>query len=266
MQSENFQIHDKGGAHLLFVKLLMKLCVLSMLLLTIASPALAKDIDVQLEGGGVWFSRNDVRTPGNGGTKFDMLDLTGKGPYPYMRLYATHYINDKHALRLTLAPLEVSGTGRLLEDVTFNDDVFTAAAPTKGIYKFNTYRLTYRWLFYDRENWRWGIGAAALVRDASITLEQGNKRQSKDDLGLVPLLHLYGEYRVNDQAAVIWDMEGAWSPMGRAVDASLTAKYDFDSGWYIMAGYRTLEGGADNDAAYTFAWLHYAQATVGYRF
>ncbi len=104
------------------------------------------------------------------------------------------------------------------------------------------------------------------MRDAKITLEQGAKRPSKDNLGLVPLLHFYGEYRFNDQASVILDVEGAWSPMGRAVDAAITAQYDFDSGWYVEAGYRTIEGGADNDEVYTFAWLHYAQATVGYRF
>ena len=59
---------------------------------------------------------------------------------------------------------------------------------------------------------------------------------------------------------------GAWSPMGRAVDAALTAQHTFDSGWFLAAGYRTLEGGADNDDVYTFAWLHYAVAAVGYRF
>ena len=128
------------------------------------------------------------------------------------------------------------------------------------------YRLTYRWTFHDNERWRWGLGAAALVRDAEITLEQGNKRQSKDDLGLVPLLHFFGAYRFNDQISLILDMEGAWSPMGSAVDAALKAQYDFDSGRYLEAGYRTLEGGADNDEVYTFAWLHYAQASTGCRF
>lgn len=236
------------------------------LVLIMANSALAGDLDIRLEGGGVWFSRNDVRIPGDGGTKFDMLDLTGKGADPYVRFYATYDFNDRHALRLTLAPLEVDGTGSLSEDVTFQDDVFAADTPTKGTYKFNTYRLTYRWLFYDRERWRWGLGAAALVRDAAIALEQGDKRQSKDDLGLVPLLHVYGEYRLNDQASIILDVEGAWSPMGRALDAALTAKHEFDSGWYVAAGYRTLEGGADNDEVYTFAWLHYAQAIVGYQF
>ncbi len=249
-------------AHMLSVRL----CMLFGLVFMMASATLAGDLDIRLESGGVWFSRNDVRIPGDDGTKFDMLDLTGRGPDPYIRFYATYDFNDRHALRVTLAPLEVDGTGRLSEDVTFKGEVFTADTPTKGKYKFNTYRLTYRWSFYDSKRWRLGIGAAVLVRDADISLEQGDKRQSKDDLGLVPLLHLYGEYRLNDQASVILDVEGAWSPMGRAVDAALTAQHVFDSGWYVAAGYRMLEGGADNDEVYTFAWLHYAHATIGYRF
>ena len=236
------------------------------LVFIITSSTLAGELDLQVEGGGVWFSKNDVRIPGDDGTKFDMLDLTGNGPDPYIRLYATYDLNDRHALRLTFAPLEVDGTGRLRKDVTFKDDLFTADARTKGTYKFSTYRLTYRWTFLDRERWRWGLGAAALVRDADITLKQGDKRQSKDDLGLVPLLHVYGEYQLNDQVSVILDIEGAWAPMGRAIDAALKAQYDFDSGWYVAAGYRTLEGGADNDDVYTFAWLHYALVTTGRRF
>ena len=232
----------------------------------ISSAALAGKFDVRLEGGGVWFSKNEVRIPGDGGTKFDLRDLTGNGPDPFVRAYATYAFNRHHALRLTVAPLEVDGIGRLSEDVIFRDRVFTDDAPTKGTYRFNTYRLTYRWTFHDRERWRWGVGPAALVRDAEIALEQGETRRSRKDLGLVPLIHLYGEYRFNEQVSAILDLEGAWAPMGRAVDAAIMARYEFDSGWYVAPGYRTLEGGADNDDVYTFAWLHYAQFSVGYRF
>ncbi len=239
-------------------------CLGTVLILTMPSEAGGLDLDV--ETGGVWFSRNDARIPGDAGTKFDLRDLTGSGPDPYVRLHATYDLNPRHALRLTLAPLEVEGTGTLSEDVRFRNEVFTADAPTTGTYRFNTYRLTYRWTFHDRGRWRWGAGAAALVRDAKITLEQGDREQSRDDLGLVPLLHLHGAFRVRDRLSLVLDAEGAWSPMGRAIDAAITARYQTDSGWYAMAGYRTLEGGADNDDVYTFAWLHFALAGVGYRF
>ena len=50
------------------------------------------------------------------------------------------------------------------------------------------------------------------------------------------------------------------------LDAALMAQYGFVSGWYAAAGYRTLEGGANNDDICAFAWLHYAQVSVGRRF
>jgi len=236
------------------------------LFLAAATAVPAGELQLEAEGGAVWFSRNDVRIPGDSGTKFDMLELTGRGPDPYIRLYATYAFNNRHALRLTFAPLETEGTGTLKESTAFKNEVFAPDVPTKGTYRFNTYRLTYRWTFHDSERWNWGIGAAALVRDAEIALQQGGKKEARDDLGVVPLLHLYGAYDVTDRLALVLDIEGAASRPGRAIDAALKVRYAFNSNWYASAGYRTLEGGADNDDVYTFSWLHYALAEVGYRF
>jgi hypothetical protein len=52
---------------------------------------------------------------------------------------------------------------------------------------------------------------------------------------------------------------------GRAVDAALKLGYDVGDRWSILAGYRTIEGGADVDAVYSFAWLHYAAVSVTWR-
>ena len=51
---------------------------------------------------------------------------------------------------------------------------------------------------------------------------------------------------------------------GRAIDFALKVHYDLNDRWNVAVGYRTLEGGADNDKVYTFAWLHYAVASVRY--
>jgi len=77
---------------------------LFVVILTVTSSAAAGEFDFQLESGGVWFSRNDVRIPGDDGTTFDMLDLTGTGADPFFRFYVTYAFNARHALRLTLAP------------------------------------------------------------------------------------------------------------------------------------------------------------------
>jgi hypothetical protein len=42
--------------------------------------------------------------------------------------------------------------------------------------------------------------------------------------------------------------------------------YELGDRWGIGGGYRTVEGGADVESVYNFAWLHYALASVTYRF
>lgn len=105
-----------------------------------------------------------------------------------------------------------------------------------------------------------------LVRDAKIELRRDDLRRASDDVGAVPLLHLYGAVRLADGFALTLDVEGAGSAQGRALDAALHLAREWLSGWRAAIGYRTIEGGADNDTVYTFAWLHFASFSVGYRF
>jgi hypothetical protein len=52
---------------------------------------------------------------------------------------------------------------------------------------------------------------------------------------------------------------------GRAIDAALEVGYDLGDDLTLQAGYRTLEGGADVEETYNFAWLHYAVASIVWR-
>lgn len=231
-----------------------------------AGSAIGETLRVDVEGGMLWATRNDARIPGNTGTRFDLADLTGAGPDPYARLHVTWEFAPRHVARLTLAPIDVDGSGRPEQDTLFEGATFTAGEPTQATFKFNTYRATYRWLARRNERWEWGLGAALLVRDAKIELRQGDLRRTNDNIGLVPLLHLYGAVRLNGGFEVTLDAEGAGSTQGRALDAAVHLARSWPSGWRAAVGYRTLEGGADNDSVYTFAWLHFASISVGYRF
>ncbi len=218
-----------------------------------------------LETGAVWFSRNDVRIPGDSGTKFDMLDLTGSGPEAFARLEGAWDFNQRHGIRLLVAPLEVSGTGALGGQTEFAGETFSAG-PTEATYRFSTYRFTYRYTFYDSGPWRWRVGGTVLVRDANVELKQGTLQASDDDLGFVPLLHLNGEYALDERWRLVLDFDGLAGGPGRAFDVALKASYQLSPAWRIGGGYRMLEGGVDNDDVYNFAWLHYAVASLEYRF
>lgn len=226
----------------------------------------ARAMDLNLEAGAAWFSRNDARIRGDTGTKFDLLELTGSGPVAYSRVHASRRLGARHALRLTLAPFEADGKGTLDRDVLFKETTFPRDRRTYGRFRFNTYRLTYRYTVIENERQHWAIGGAALIRDAEIRLEQNDRSARRDDLGIVPLLHGYGEVFLSDRLSVLVDVEGAGSPQGRAIDATLQLRYGTVEGWQAALGYRTLEGGADNDAVYTFAWIHYALVSIGRQF
>lgn len=220
---------------------------------------------LEVEAGAVGFSRNDVRIPGDTGTEFDMLNLTGDGPEPFVRLSGDWDINSRHGLRLVIAPLEVSGTGELSRTTSFAGEVF-APGSTKGTYKFNVYKLIYRYTFYDQNDWRWRVGFTGLVRDANVELQQGEKKANDDDFGFAPLLHLYGEYRLTPKWRFVLDFDGLAAPQGHAIDLALKFSYELTGNWNLGGGYRTLEGGVDNDEVFNSAWLHYGLISVGYRF
>ena len=222
--------------------------------------------EVTLEGGPVWFSRNDAAVPGDTGTQFNLLDLTDDGPDVAARIMVDTRIKERHHVRLTLAPISTEGTGTLNEDVLFRSTTFTTEAPTKAVYEFNTYRLGYRYVWKDDLKWELGAGATLLVRDAKIELSQNGVTETEEDLGVVPLLNFYARRGLSEEWSVIFDLIGAAAPQGRAFDGGLFLRWQSDADWFGAAGIRSIEGGADNDTVYTFAWLTSAVFQVGYRF
>jgi hypothetical protein len=71
---------------------------------------------------------------------------------------------------------------------------------------------------------------------------------------------------MTDRLSAILDADALAAPQGRAEDVALKMGYRVGGRWTASAGYRMVEGGADNDKVYTFAWLHYAVASMRYDF
>ncbi len=103
------------------------------------------------------------------------------------------------------------------------------------------------------------------MRDASIALAQGSTKSKKDDLGFVPLLNFAAERRLGSQWSLSLDADALAGGPGRAIDATLRVGYDLSDTWSVRAGYRTVEGGADVDSVYNFAWLNYAALSIAWR-
>ncbi len=222
---------------------------------------------LELEAGPVWQTSNDVQIPNSeAGTRFSLEELAGRGPWPAGRVYFTWNINTRHGLRLLLAPLTYTETGTFGEPVEFAGKSFEPGAPTDATYKFNSWRLSYRYRFKDGERWKLWVGFTAKIRDAKIELRQGDTTSKDDDFGFVPLLHLAADCRMTERWHFIADLDGLAGGPGRAIDLGLKFGYDLNDHWSLAAGYRTVEGGADVDEVYNFAWFNSAVVSAVYRF
>lgn len=221
--------------------------------------------EARLELGVVENTFNKAQIPGDDGTRFNLRKGLDNSEI-YYRLQYAHRFNENHGLRLLYAPLKLTGETRFSKDIDFDGSTFNAGEKTDSLFQFNSYRATYFYQLKDEEKFKLRLGLTVKVRDAEISLEQGNVKESRDDLGLVPLFYLYGEYHLTDKILAALDFDGLIGPGGRAFDVALMGGYKFHSDWQLQLGTRMLEGGADNDKVYTFSQFNYYFTALQYTF
>lgn len=243
------------------------LLVLTLLAPRPAAPQAPSRFTIEIEGGPAWQSYNDVEIPNDGSaTRFSLRDLAGSGPWAAGRLYVTWNVSERHGIRALIAPLSLTATGVPDQAIQFAGEGYRAGEATRATYTFNSYRITYRYRFHAGRRATAWIGFTAKLRDAVIALEQGEVSSRKTDLGFVPLLHLAGDWDLGPRTRLRLDADALAGGPGRAEDIALKLARELGDRWSLEAGYRMVEGGADVDEVYTFAWLHYAVASLALRF
>jgi len=219
---------------------------------------------LDFEGGWVWCGYNDVRIPPDTGTEFSLCGDLSLNSKPAFRIRLGYRFHPKHSFSLLYAPLSTSARGNVGRDIFFNGENFPAGTPLEGLYRFNSYRLTYRFDFINGRSWRVGLGFTAKIRDAEIKVEDGGNSASRTDLGFVPLLNFRVEWLFSENFSLLLDGDALASPggQGRAEDVLLALRYHLGDSAALRVGYRILEGGADVETVYNFALLHYFVAGV----
>ncbi|HRX50581.1 MAG TPA: hypothetical protein P5571_04400 [Candidatus Krumholzibacteria bacterium] len=232
-----------------------------LIIAALAAPA-AAGVSLEFEAGSLWQTVNDVQVPNDASsTRFSLVDAIGKGPWAAPRVYLTVDLSERGSLRALAAPFSVTADGALDGPVSFQGEDF-GAGPATATYAFNSYRLTYRRLMNQGERWTWWLGFTAKLRVAEISLAQPGVTATKENTGFVPLLHLAADWRVADRWLLTFDADALAGGPGRAEDVAVKLARELGDGVRASLGYRMVEGGADVDEAYAFAWLHSAVASV----
>jgi len=165
-------------------------------------------------------------------------------------------------LSVLYAPLTVKSDGSINRDLSFEGVVFPANTSLAGSYKFNSYRLTYRYDIVEKPRFEFGLGFTAKIRDAEISLKSAGLYSEKTNVGFVPIINFRLEWMAADKLSLLLEGDALAAPQGRAEDVLVAALYRFSDKVGLKAGYRLLEGGADNDEVYNFALFHYAAIGV----
>jgi len=213
---------------------------------------------LDLEGGGVFSGYNNIAIPGDTGTRFSLSEDFKTDAGFYYRLRLTWRLGARHSLSVLYAPLKLSASGTAKFPVHFFGVDFPAGAAVSGTFMFNSYRLTYRYEIVNTDAWKVGLGFTAKIRDAAIGLEGGGLAAKKTNVGFVPLLNARVERRLSSKLNLLFEADALAAPQGRAEDVLFAALYRISPSLTLKAGYRFVEGGADNDVVYNFTFIHYA--------
>lgn len=220
-------------------------------------------VSIDVESGLAFPGYNNVRIPNQTGTTFNFTrDFEAQGPVVPFRLRVGYTFNERNHIFALYAPLNISYEGAAPYDISFQNSTFGKGVPIDGFYKFNSYRLTYRRDIIATDRWLVGIGFTAKIRDATVRLTSENGiSDRKDDIGFVPLLHIFTAYQLPGWTLFL-EGDGLAGGPGRAFDFFLGAKFPLQEKLDLKAGYRILEGGANVDEVYNFALINFASVGI----
>lgn len=236
-----------------------KILLISLILASAIALSALPDIRIEAETGIAIPGYNDVRIPNDtNNTMFSLKNDVGISSAISTRLNIHYRITPRHQISLMAAPLTLKANEKIAKSVVYQSKHFWMNDQIEAVYRFDSYRLQYRYLLPKEFYGIRAVGASLKVRDAEISLKSTSNFATKKNTGIVPLLSLNAGYRINDELDLVLEAEGLASPYGRAEDVFIGATYDLRKNLSLKAGYRLLEGGSDIEEVYTFAAVHYA--------
>lgn len=200
---------------------------------------------------------SDIRIPGTTGTLISFSEELETDPTVFVRGRFTYYFGRSNSLSILYAPLTLNASGSVDREAIFEGESFDPNVELDGVFRFNSYRLTYQHYWFIGDKLDAGLGITAKIRDAAISLEDATHNSEKTNVGFVPLIRFTLAWRFAAPFAIILDGDALAAPQGRAEDIAIAIQGDITDRMSLRMGYRVLEGGSDVDEVYSFTWVNF---------
>ena len=159
------------------------------------------------------------------------------------------------------------------DDITVGESYFPAGTPMELTYSFPFYRVSYTYdLLGKHEHAVLGVGLVMQIRNVSIQFKaldrhaDGDSGEIQDlyvsnNVGLVPALAIYSEYRFPFGLTLSADIAGSYANSeffngadfefeGSILDASLRMGYELTDNWEIFGTARFFGGTSNGTSQY----------------
>ena len=221
---------------------------------------------VDVETGVVFSGYNDVRIPNATGTLISLSEELETDPTIFYRVRVGYRFKERHLISALFAPLSLQSKGQVDRTVHFEGQDFAPNTSLDALFRFNSYRLTYRYALHNSDRLTIGIGLTGKIRDAEVRLTGGGTESKKTNVGFVPLINFAFYWRFARTMGFSLTGDAAAASQGRAEDVLAALIYQATPRLGIKLGYRLLEGGADVDEVYNFTWLNYVVGGLTFTF
>lgn len=168
---------------------------------------------------------NDIRIPSDLGTQFSVKDDLKSKTKIFYCFRASYTLQSRHTISLLYAPLEIKSAGRVPYKISFNGVFFDADTDLNSIYKFNSYRLTYRYHLISQTKIILGLGFTAKIRDSRILLYSTKQTTERTSIGFVPIINFNFKWNINKAWGLLLSGDALVAPQGRAEDIQLAITY-----------------------------------------
>ena len=195
--------------------------------------------------------------------EFDFITQGGQDNiYPFSRYTVGATVNEKHRVWFTYQPLLLETAVKFESAVDIGASNFNAGEAMELTYSFPFYRGTYTYdLLGKYEEAYLGVGLALQIRNASIQFKavDGTDMYVSQNVGLVPALAIYSEYRFPFGLTLSADIAGSYANLayingadyafeGSILDASLRMSYAVRENLSLFANARFFGCTADGES------------------
>ena len=248
-----------------------KLIVSCLFVLFICVPIIHAQFMADMETGLNLSGYNDVRVPGNiVGNTFSLQNDVGSNASLFFRTKFNYTFKERHTVSVLLAPFTKTYKGKPKQNFNFAGQSYSSIYEVKAKYQFSSWRLSYRWDFINSKQFRIGAGLTGMIRDAKITMKGKDNmgayvESSKSNVGFLPLINFFLAWKFTPCMDFRIEGDAIATPHGRAEDIFFGWAGCVSDIVKLKLGYRFLEGGADKDAAYNYAFFHHIVFGIMFR-